>query len=368
MKTDYLPRETKDLTREELECIYTLMSTAVTKNFLKHLALSPNVMKNTRVLHYIYKSEDGEWITCTSDKTSNYPRNIKVFDNVMDACKDILDRNSSNVIGYFNTSLEYGISDNVLNIYAANSGYKIIPDNTYNFGKDVNNFISMKKKEISMLTDQCHDAITMQAIADMLRSAYNNIKKNEPMPFKILYGSTNLYEGVENNYEGYKISVEKFANLFGDDECLKLDVIEEKFYNKDFIFLLDDQTIFVINARHYPFHGYPAEPDIVLAATVHKIDYLKGNNFIKAIYAGDPYYCTDDYYDKDAFKFVDSHNKSILNEYESTDTLKSYEGKDIREILKPISFEEFFDRLTHYDEVKGHSKSNYCKKKIKELI
>ena len=147
----------------------------------------------------------------------------------------------------------------------------------------------------------------------------------------------------------YEKQIVDLFSLFKSDECLKgkhLSGISEK----DMLFLIDQDTLLRMNSF-----------DIMNSniGGLSSIDYelLKINNCVgkvynQSVYCGDPYYCDTHWEDREAFGlFYDG--KLVTPSYVLDNQFRGYNNVDIREILKPQSLDEIYEKITAAKDTKA---------------
>ena len=105
---------------------------------------------------------------------------------------------------------------------------------------------------------------------------------------------------------------------------------------------------------------YIKEGNLIISATIKPITFCKGDNFVSKIHHRDPFLCKQWDEDIEAFAFRDQSNNILTNDYKVTDSTKSYQNIDIREILEIISLEEIIERIIN--------RENLTKKKTKRKL
>ena len=131
---------------------------------------------------------------------------------------------------------------------------------------------------------------------------------------------------------------------FRNDECLTCVNNDYSYKNdKDRLFLIDSDTLL----RLYYFENMYSviENHYSIDYEILKINNCVGKVYNQSIYCGDPYYCDTHYEDKEAFGLF--YNDSLITpSYTLDNQLRLYDNMDIREILKPKSLDEIYDKIT----------------------
>lgn len=131
---------------------------------------------------------------------------------------------------------------------------------------------------------------------------------------------------------------------FRNDECLTCVNNDYSYKNdKDRLFLIDSDTLL----RLYYFENMYSviENHYSIDYEILKINNCVGKVYNQSIYCGDPYYCDTHYEDKEAFGLF--YNDSLITpSYALDNQLRLYDNMDIREILKPKSLDEIYDKIT----------------------
>ena len=150
------------------------------------------------------------------------------------------------------------------------------------------------------------------------------------------------------NSDCYKKQIADLFSLFKSDECLRGKQLS-KISDKDMLFLIDQDTLL----RMHSF-------DIMNSniGGLSSIDYelLKINNCVgkvynQSIYCGDPYYCDTHWEDREAFGLF--YNGILVTpSYELDNQFRAYDNMDIREILKPQSLDEIYEKINEAKEAK----------------
>ena len=154
------------------------------------------------------------------------------------------------------------------------------------------------------------------------------------------------------NFDTYKIGAQFFESIFTCQEVLKLgyhsDILTDR---KVFIFLLDTNEILKIEICG---RSSSVNTDCTISVHTTKILEAIAHNYDGEICDYDPYYYDHSKIPVTFFTFVDRSGSAIrannpsycfMNEYQSTNLLESLEGRDIREILTPISVDDFISRI-----------------------
>ena len=147
----------------------------------------------------------------------------------------------------------------------------------------------------------------------------------------------------------YKEQIADLFSLFKGDECLRGKQLS-KLSDKDMLFLIDQDTLLRMNSF-----------DIMNSniSGLSRIDYelLKINNCVgkvynQSIYCGDPYYCDTHWEDREAFGLF-YNGELVTPSYMLDNQFKSYDNMDIREILKPQSFDDIYEKITESKNTKA---------------
>ena len=147
----------------------------------------------------------------------------------------------------------------------------------------------------------------------------------------------------------YKEQIADLFSLFKGDECLRGKQLS-KLSDKDMLFLIDQDTLLRMNSF-----------DIMNSniSGLSRIDYelLKINNCVgkvynQSIYCGDPYYCDNHWEDREAFGLF-YNGELVTPSYMLDNQFKSYDNMDIREILKPQSFDDIYEKITESKNTKA---------------
>lgn len=147
----------------------------------------------------------------------------------------------------------------------------------------------------------------------------------------------------------YKEQTADLFSLFKGDECLRGKQLS-KLSDKDMLFLIDQDTLLRMNSFDI------MNSDI---SGLSNIDYelLKINNCVgkvynQSIYCGDPYYCDTHWEDREAFGLF-YNGELVTPSYMLDNQFKSYDNMDIREILKPQSFDDIYEKITESKNTKA---------------
>ncbi len=187
------------------------------------------------------------------------------------------------------------------------------------------------------------DAYHAIGLGELLGRVFERTASNPKKSFSISsLNSDDIY--------GFSGSMNKFMNLFDEDECLALSFVKSPTMAdcKDFVFLLDDNTMLTI--REVSASDCPG--DVRLSAIVSKIGDCKGDSFKHKLYYWDSMREKECTKYVDAFTFRDKGDRFLPNIYETNDKLKSYDGLDIRDVLKPITLESIADRIMNAEFLK----------------
>ena len=164
------------------------------------------------------------------------------------------------------------------------------------------------------------------------------------------------YEGRKANLKRYYFDANCYDDqiaclfsLFSSDECLMGVDLKWK-DNKDALFLIDQDTLLRINSHH-----------IIVASSIGSlsdVDYkllsineCVGKVYNQSIYCGDPYYCDRHFEDRDAFGLF--YNDGLITpSYVLDEQLMAYDNMDIREILRPQSVDQIYEKMTKAKDIK----------------
>lgn len=146
----------------------------------------------------------------------------------------------------------------------------------------------------------------------------------------------------------YEKQIADLFSLFKSDECLRVKQLEGN-NKQDMLFLIDQDTLLRMNS----FEDMDSDIDGLFA-----IDYdlLRINNCIakvynENVYCGDPYYCDSHWEDRKAFGLFYKGNL-ITPSYTLDSRFKKYDNMDIRQILKPQSLDEIYEKITDAKNIK----------------
>lgn len=163
---------------------------------------------------------------------------------------------------------------------------------------------------------------------------------------KISDGNIDGYYDKVYTYEG---GIDKFSRAFKENEMLSLDTFKcGEFYEHDYIFLLEDNSVLIANTTK----DYNRSNGKYMCVKLNKIkiedSFILGFYFTNLSGAG-----TDKAVIKKVYGFVDKDNYQIFCncgfkvylKYSECDILDANEGKDIREILTPVSIDTIINRI-----------------------
>ncbi len=131
-------------------------------------------------------------------------------------------------------------------------------------------------------------------------------------------------------------------SFFDEDECLDAKQLLSLNDDKNRIFLIDDNTLLRLSIGEIRL-----SPTIGLANINYSLDRInrcKGKIFTEDVLHYDPVYNEKHYEQKEAFGLFDGY-RQIGTSYEPTDTLKTYDKLDVRDILKPMSIDDIGERI-----------------------
>ena len=169
-------------------------------------------------------------------------------------------------------------------------------------------------------------------------NAYNILLLKAKIEHERLKTKSNNYYLNSNCYEN---QINDLFSTFKSNECLRLKQISG-INKKDMIFLIDQDTLLRLNSF-----------DIMTSniGGLSSIDYdlLKINNcmakiYKENVYCGDPYYCDSHFEKKNAFGLF-YREELITPSYELESQFRSYDNKDIRDILKVQSLDDIQDKI-----------------------
>ncbi len=165
------------------------------------------------------------------------------------------------------------------------------------------------------------------------------------------------YEKEETNTKQYYSNsicygkkIDDLFLSFRNDECLTCVNNGYSYKNdKDRLFLIDSDTLLRL---------YSSENMYSVIENHYSIDYeiLKINNCVgkvynQSIYCGDPYYCDTHWEDREAFGLF-YNEKLVTPSYSLDNQFRAYDNMDIREILKPQSLDEIYEKITEAKDTK----------------
>lgn len=230
-------------------------------------------------------------------------------------------------------------------------------NNTNNYIKYIETLIEEKSKETQTLKREYELKKQDINITSLLLNVLKKLQDSKNQSFNI---SSYQEHRFVQYYVTNKENINEFINLFSNNECLKLNSIPKPSdyeSKKDLIFLLDNYTMLIISFRK---NYYIKEGNLIISATIKPITFCKGDNFVSKIHHRDPFLCKQWDEDIEAFAFRDQSNNILTNDYKVTDSTKSYQNIDIREILEIISLEEIIERIIN--------RENLTKKKTKRKL
>ena len=138
-------------------------------------------------------------------------------------------------------------------------------------------------------------------------------------------------------------------SFFGEDECINVTQLLSIHDDKNKIFLLDDDTLLRLSIGEIKM-----SPTIGLANINYSLDRInrcKGKVFTEDVLHYDPVYYEKKYTPAEAFGLFDGY-RQIGPSFAPTDTLRSYDGLDVRDILKPMSIDDISERINEAKQVK----------------
>lgn len=131
-------------------------------------------------------------------------------------------------------------------------------------------------------------------------------------------------------------------SFFDKDECIEGKELLSATGGKNRIFLIDNGTLLRLSIGEITM-----SPIIGLANinySLDKINSCKGKIHTEEVLRYNPVYYEKHYTQKEAFGLFDGY-RQIGPSFDPTDTLKPYDGLDVRDILKPMSIDEIIIRL-----------------------
>lgn len=144
------------------------------------------------------------------------------------------------------------------------------------------------------------------------------------------------------NSDCYKNQIADLFSLFKSDECLRgkqLSVISKK----DMLFLINQDTLLRMNSFDIMNSNIGGLSN--LGYELLKINNCVGKVYNQSIYCGDPFYCDTHWEDREAFGLF--YNGSLVTpSYELNNQFRTYDNMDIREILRPQSLDEIYEKIT----------------------
>ncbi len=150
-------------------------------------------------------------------------------------------------------------------------------------------------------------------------------------------------------YHAYESRISEFEDLFNNNECLKLDSFEsESTIDKDYLFLLDNENMLIINAKKSEKFGYvPDGRNLELRARILPIAGSYGENINKNIYL---------YLNPKNNKMDPVKANALVFYFSKAETIKSYRDIDeidsdgkiyLQDLLKEISLEDIITRVIY---------------------
>ncbi len=171
----------------------------------------------------------------------------------------------------------------------------------------------------------------------------------------LLMKAKSEYERTEANLKRYyshsdcyKKQIATLFSLFKGDECLRAKKLE-KDNNQDMLFLIDQDTLLRLNS----FEDMSSNIDGLFAINY---ELLRINNCIAKVYnanvyCGDPYYCDTHWEERKAFGLF--YKRDLITPGYTLDSqFKKYDNMDIRQILKPQSLDEIYEKITDAKNIK----------------
>jgi hypothetical protein len=147
--------------------------------------------------------------------------------------------------------------------------------------------------------------------------------------------------------------------LFSNEEYLKLDHKDSPRFDRDYIFYLDTDELLKITIHEEWAHPYARhEKNAYITVEKTRISACIAHSYKKTSFIGyDLFGSHDNYRMKRHFTLVDGAKYRIkgedehffCKEYKATEYLRTIEGKDIREILKPLNINDIIDRMINKD-------------------
>lgn len=147
----------------------------------------------------------------------------------------------------------------------------------------------------------------------------------------------------------YKEQTADLFSLFKSDECLRGKQLS-KLSGKDMLFLIDQDTLLRMNSFDIMNSNIGGLSNIDYELL--KINNCVGKVYNQSIYCGDPYYCDTHWEDREAFGLF-YNGELVTPSYMLDNQFKSYDNMDIREILKPQSFDDIYEKITESKNTKA---------------
>ena len=197
--------------------------------------------------------------------------------------------------------------------------------------------ISELKKEIK---EGQANAKRAEELYQLLSSynAYNILLLKAKIEHERLKAKSNNYYLYSDCYEE---QINDLFSTFKSNECLRLKQISG-INKKDMIFLIDQDTLLRMNS-------FDIMDSNIGGLSSIDYDLLKINNcmakiYKENVYCGDPYYCDSHFEEKNAFGLF-YREELITPSYELESQFRSYDNKDIRDILKVQSLDDIQDKI-----------------------
>lgn len=140
----------------------------------------------------------------------------------------------------------------------------------------------------------------------------------------------------------YEKQIADLFSLFKSDECLRGKQLSG-INSKDMLFLIDQDTLLRMSSFEIMNSKIAGLSNINYKLL--KINNCVGKVYNQSIYCGDPYYCDTHSEDRKAFGLF-YNGKIVTPSYAFDNQFRAYDNMDIREILKPQSLNEIYEKIT----------------------
>ena len=147
----------------------------------------------------------------------------------------------------------------------------------------------------------------------------------------------------------YENKIEELFSSFNSDECLKVEQLSGVGH-KDMLFLINHDTL--LRLESFPMMNKNTGGLAYIDYKLIRISNCIGKVYDQNTYCGDPYYCDYHWEDKKAFGLF-YNRKLVAPSYILDNQLKTYHNMDIREILKPQSLDEIYEKITDVKDEKA---------------